>query len=157
MKMHAIKIGLSASAAILLSSCSPTPQLRVHDALLTLSPVDRNPSSLHFTLLGGPKDVYLLSVGSPSIIRSEMHDVGVDPKTGAVTMKPLDRVLIPADGKVEFKKGGKHVMMWGVNLVPRRLGIMETELVFNSGDRIWVKAVVQEADGSEPDEKKALD
>ena len=101
--------------------------------------------------------VYLLSVGSPSVIRSEMHDVGVDAKTGAVTMKPLDRVLIPADGKVEFKKGGKHVMMWGVNLVPRRLGIMETELVFNSGDRIWVKAVVQEVDGSEPDEKKALD
>lgn len=157
MKKRAFNIGLSASAAILLSSCSPTPQLRVHDALLTLSPVDSNPSSLHFTVLGGPKDVYLLSVGSPSVIRSEMHDVGVDPKTGAVTMKPLDRVLIPADGKVEFKKGGKHVMMWGVNLVPRRLGIMETELVFNSGDRIWVKALVQEADGSEPDEKKALD
>ncbi len=156
MKMHTIKVGLAASVAILLGSCSPTPQLRVHDALLTLSPVDSNPSSLHFTVLGGPKDVYLLSVGSPSIIRSEMHDVAVDPKTNAVTMKQMDRVLIPADGKVEFKKGGKHVMMWGVNLVPRRLGIMETELVFNSGDRIWVKAVVQEVDGSEPDEKKAL-
>ena len=71
-------------------------------------------------------------------------------------MKPMDRVLIPADGEVEFKKGGKHVMIWGVNLVPRRLGVMETEFLFNSGDRIRVKAVVQEMDGSEPDEKKAL-
>lgn len=156
MERRAFTLGMTASAALLLASCGPTPQLRVHDAVVTLSPVDRNPSSLHFTVLGGPKDVYLLSVGSPSIIRSEMHDVGVDAKTGAVTMKPMDRVLIPADGKVEFKKGGKHVMVWGVNLVPRRLGIMETELVFNSGDRIWVKAVVQEVDGSEPDEKKAL-
>ncbi len=156
MKRRAIILVLAASATTLFASCSPTPQLRVHDAVLTLSPVDSNPSSLHFTVRGGPKDIFLLSVGSPSIIRSEMHDVGVDPKTGAVTMKPLDRVLIPSDGEVAFKKGGKHVMMWGVNLIPRRLGIMETEFVFNSGDRIWVKAVVQEADGSEPDEKKAL-
>ncbi len=156
MKRRNFTIGMSATAALLLASCGPTPQLRVHDALLTLSPVDSNPSSLHFTVLGGPKDVYLLSVSSPSVIRSEMHDVGVDPKTGAVTMKPMDRVLIPTDGKVEFKKGGKHVMMWGVNLVARRLGVMETEFVFNNGSRILVKAVVQEVDGSEPDEKKAL-
>jgi periplasmic copper chaperone A len=156
MNMPIFRAALSTAALLVLASCEPAPQLRVHDAVLTLSPVDSNPSSLHFKVLGGPRDVYLLAVGSPSVIRAEMHDIGVDPKTGAVTMKPLDRVLIPADGVVEFKRGGKHVMMWGVNLVPRRLGIMETEFVFNSGDRIQVKAVVQEADGSEPDEKKAL-
>ena len=86
-----------------------------------------------------------------------MHDVSVDPTTKAVTMKPMQRVLVPADGKVEFKKGGKHVMMWGVNLVARRLGVMETEFVFNNGNRILVKVPVREMDGSEPDEKKALD
>ena len=157
MKRRSINIGFAASAALLLTSCGPTPQLRIHDALLTLSPVDSNPSALHFKVLGGPKDVYLISVSSPSVIRSEMHDVGVDAKTKAVTMKPMQRVLIPADGKVEFKKGGKHVMMWGVNLVARRLGVMETEFVFNNGNRILVKVAVQEMDGSEPDEKKALD
>ena len=157
MKRRSFNIGFVASAALLLTSCGPTPQLRIHDALLTLSPVDSNPSALHFKVLGGPKDVYLISVSSPSVIRSEMHDVGVDAKTKAVTMKPMQRVLIPADGKVEFKKGGKHVMMWGVNLVARRLGVMETEFVFNNGNRILVKVAVQEMDGSEPDEKKALD
>lgn len=157
MTRRSFRIGFAGIAPLLLASCGPTPQLRVHDAVLTLSPVDSNPSSLHFKVLGGAKDVYLLNVSSPSVIRSEMHDVGVDAKTGAMTMKPLDRVLIPANAKVEFKKGGKHVMMWGVNLVPRRLGVMETELLFNNGERIAVKAVVQEVDGSEPDEKKALD
>ena len=157
MKRRSFNIGFAASAALLLTSCGPTPQLRIHDALLTLSPVDSNPSALHFKVLGGPKDVYLISVSSPSMIRSEMHDVGIDAKTKAVTMKPMQRVLIPADGKVEFKKGGKHVMMWGVNLVARRLGVMETEFVFNNGNRILVKVAVQEMDGSEPDEKKALD
>jgi periplasmic copper chaperone A len=157
MKRRNFSIGFAAVAGLLLASCGPTPQLRVHDAVLTLSPVDTNPSSLHFKILGGPKDVFLLSVSSPSVIMTEMHDVGVDPKTGAVTMKPMDRVLIPADGEVDFKKGGKHVMIWGVNLVARRLGIMETEFLFNNGSRIRVKAVVQEVDGSVPDEKKAID
>ena len=157
MKRRIFTAGFASVAALLLASCGPTPQLRVHDATLTLSPVDSNPSGFHFKVLGGPKDVYLISVSSPSVIRSEMHDVGTDPKTGAMMMKPLERVLIPADGKVEFKTGGKHVMMWGVNLVARRLGVMETEFVFNTGERILVKARVQEVDGTDPDEKKAID
>lgn len=142
--------------ALLLGSCGPTPQLKVKEAVLTLSPVDSNPSSYHFNVYGGPEDVYLLRVSTPSAIRTEMHDVGVDPKTGAVTMSPLNRVLIPSGKKVEFKKGGKHVMMWGVNLIPRRLGEIETEFLFSNNARILVKARVQEMDGTDPDEKKAL-
>lgn len=143
-------------AALILGSCGPTPQLKVKEAVLTLSPVDSNPSSFHFNVYGGPADVYLLRVSSPSVIRSEMHDVGVDPKTGAVTMEPLSRVLIPSGKTVAFKKGGKHVMMWGVNLVPRRLGEIEVEFLFSNNQRILVEARVQEIDGSDPDEKKAL-
>lgn len=157
MKRRIFTAGFASVAALLLASCGPTPQLRVHDATLTLSPIDSNPSAFYFKVLGGPKNVYLISVSSPSVIRSEMHDVSVDSKTKAVMMKPMDRVLIPADGKVEFKTGGKHVMMWGVNLVARRLGVMETEFVFNTGERILVKARVQEVDGTDPDEKKAID
>lgn len=146
----------TAAAALLLGSCGPTPQLKVKDAVLTLSPVDSNPSSYHFTVYGGPSDVYLLRVSSPSAIRTEMHDVSVDPKTGAVSMSPMDRVLIPSGKKVEFQKGGKHVMMWGVNLIPRRLGEIETEFLFSNNERILVEARVQELDGTDPDEKKAL-
>ena len=147
----------TAAVALALGSCGPTPQLKVKEAVLTLSPVDRNPSSYHFTVYGGPEDVYLLRVSTPSAIRTEMHDVGVDPKTGAVTMSPMSRVLIPAGKKVEFKRGGKHVMMWGVNLIPRRLGEIETEFLFSNNARILVKARVQEMDGTDPDEKKAID
>jgi copper(I)-binding protein len=86
-----------------------------------------------------------------------MHDVTVDAKTGAVSMAPMDRVLIPAEEKVAFKKGGKHVMMWGVNTIPRKLGEIETEFLFSNNERILVKARVQEIDGSDPDEKKAID
>ncbi len=147
----------AAGAALLLGSCGPTPQLKVKEAVLTLSPVDSNPSAYHFNVYGGPEDVYLLRVSSPSAIRTEMHDVGVDSKTGAVSMAPLNRVLIPAGEKIEFKRGGKHVMMWGVNLIPRKLGEIETEFLFSNNERILVKAKVQEMDGTDPDEKKAID
>lgn len=147
----------AAVSAMLLGSCGPTPQLKVKEAVLTLSPVDSNPSSMHFNVYGGPEDVYLLRVSSPSAIRTEMHDVGIDAKTGAVTMQPMKRVLIPSGEKIEFKKGGKHVMMWGVNLIPRRLGEIEVEFLFSNNERILVEARVQEIDGTNPDEKKAID
>ncbi len=124
---------------------------------MKLSPVDSNPSALYFTIRGGPKDNALINVNTPSALRTEMHESAIDPKTGAMTMKQLRRVEVPMDGKVEFKQGGKHVMVWGVNLVARRLGEMETEFVFANTERILVKVDVQELDGSVPDEKKALD
>ena len=147
----------AAATALLLSGCGPTPQLKVKEAVLTLSPVDDNPSAMHFNVYGGPEDVHLLRVSSPSAVRVEMHDVTVDAKTGAVTMAPMDRVLISSGETVAFKKGGKHVMMWGVNVIPRRLGVIETEFLFSNNVRILVKARVQEIDGSDPDEKKAID
>lgn len=147
----------AAASALLLGSCGPTPQLKVKEAVLTLSPVDSNPSAFHFNVYGGPEDVYLLRVSSPSAIRVEMHDVTMDPKTGAVSMAPMDRVMIPAGETVAFKKGGKHVMMWGVNLIPRKLGVIEAEFLFSNNVRILVKARVQEVDGTDPDEKKAID
>jgi copper(I)-binding protein len=108
---------------------------------------------MYFTILGGPTDVYLLSVSSTSVIRTEMHESKMDAKTGAMKMEPLRRILIPADGKVEFKRGGKHVMVWGVNMVGRRLGEIEAQFLFSNNERILVKARVEELDGSEPDEK----
>ena len=149
------RLGLLAAAflAMAIAGCGPTPQLRVHDAVVKLSPVDSNPSAMYFTILGGPEDVYLMSVTSTSVIRTEMHESKMDAKTGAMTMEPLDRILIPADGKVEFKRGGKHVMVWGVNMVGRRLGEIEAQFLFSNNERILVKARVEELDGSEPDEK----
>ncbi|MGL5839204.1 MAG: copper chaperone PCu(A)C [Sphingorhabdus sp.] len=149
------RLGLLAAPflAVVLGGCEPTPQLRVHDAVVKLSPVDSNPSAMYFTVRGGPEDLYLMSVSSRSVIRTEMHESKVDPKTGAMTMAPLNRVLIPADGKVEFKRGGKHVMVWGVNMVGRRLGEIDVQFLFSNNKRIVVKARVEEMDGREPDEK----
>jgi periplasmic copper chaperone A len=157
MRLH-IKLTkiLALAGLALLAACGGPPELYVDDVVLRLSPVDSNPSAFYFTVHGGAKDVYLMTVVSESAIRTEMHESSVDPKTGAMAMAPLDRVLIPAKGKVVFAKGGKHVMVWGINQVARRLGEIRTDFVFSNGERIRVNGVVQEMDGSIPDEKKAI-
>jgi periplasmic copper chaperone A len=146
---------LMASACVALTSCGKPPQLNVDRVKLVLNPVDTAPSALYFTVHGGTQDVQLYSAVSDSVIRTEMHESGVDPKTGAMTMSPKLKIPIPARGKVEFKQGGKHVMVWGVNMRARRLGEAQFQFLFSNGDRILVDAVVQEVDGTIPDERKA--
>jgi periplasmic copper chaperone A len=145
----------AALSLLALSSCSEPPQLRVNEVKLVLGPVDSGPSALYFTVYGGTQDVYLFAATSDSVIRTEMHETGKDAATGMMTMTPQTRIKVPAKGKVEFKRGGKHVMMWGVNLRARRLGETEIQFLFSNGDRILVNAVVQEMDGTIPDERKA--
>jgi periplasmic copper chaperone A len=157
MKLRFAFASLTGMLALLtLSSCGKPPQLYVDQVKLVLGPVDSGPSALYFTVHGGTQEVYLYSATSDSVIRSEMHESGKDAKTGMMTMEAQTRIKIPAKGKVEFKQGGKHVMMWGVNLRARRLGETEVQFLFSNGDRILVDAVVQEMDGTIPDERKAV-
>ena len=119
--------------------------------MVILSPVDSNPAALYFTIHGGPEKVYLNSVLSRSVIRSEVHESKVDPKTGMVTMEPTRKIEIPAKGTVEFKRGGKHVMLWGVNRPARQLKELEAEFIFSNGDRIEARAgVIAEVPASSP-------
>jgi periplasmic copper chaperone A len=130
-------------SALLVSGCSGPAELKVNDAVVKLSPVDANPSALYFTVHGGTGDVELLRVTSRSVIRAEMHDTVSDPKTGMLTMKPIERVRVPAKGKVEFRRGGKHVMLFGINRPARQMEEMDVEFVFSSGDRILVTAPIE--------------
>ena len=63
-----------------------------------------------------------------------------------MSMKPIEGgIEIPAGGAVEFKPGGKHVMMFNVNpgiVPPRTLPMIFT---FASGERITVDAEVKRA------------
>lgn len=137
---------------LLSASCGRPHELNVVDAVVKLSPVDTAPSALYFTVKGGERAVDLLRVSSPSVIRIEMHESVTDPKTGMLTMQPLERVTVPAKGKVAFKRGGKHVMLFGVNRVARNVEKLEMIFIFADGSQIEVTAPIEKmsaAGGSE--------
>ena len=131
-------------AALMLTSCAPDPVLRVNEAYVRLAATPKNPAAGYFTIVGGPKADRLLDVSSPVVIRTEIHESMAS--GNMMSMKPIESgVEVPAGGVVEFKPGGKHVMMFNVNpgiLPPRTLPMNFT---FASGERITVDAKVLRA------------
>ena len=145
------------AALMALASCGQGPVLAVNDAYVRLNPNDQAPSALYFTVSGGPEPTTLEDVLSPSAVRLSMHETARDPQTNVTKMEPILRVPIPAKTDVEFKPGGKHVMVYGVNLPARRLHEMDFTFVFGNGERIAVTAPIQEMDGKAASGMNAMD
>jgi copper(I)-binding protein len=100
-------------ALLVTGACQQKKEIRVTGGWVRLSAVRANPSAAYFTLHGGAKDATLVSVTSPVAIRAEMHE---SMNTGGMmSMAPLKTVTLPASGTIEFKPGGKHVMLYYVN------------------------------------------
>jgi periplasmic copper chaperone A len=132
---------LALLAALALVGCAPDPVLRVDSAWVRLAAVPSNPAAGYFTVVGGPKADRLLDVSSPVVIRTEMHESMAS--GGMMSMKPIaGGIEIPAGGAVEFKPGGKHVMMFNVNPGIRPPRTLPMIFVFASGERIMVDAKV---------------
>lgn len=105
---------LAVVTAVALSGCAKPEGLQVVDPVIRLSANPRAPSVLYFTLKGGPAADTLLTVSSPLVIRTELHESVT--AGGKASMKALDGgIEIPANGTIKFQEGGKHVMLFDVN------------------------------------------
>src|SRR3546814_12848847 len=88
------------------------------------------PAAGYFPVRGGPRDVDLVAVTADLAQRVEMHESVRE--NGVVTMKPLTSAPVPAKGKLEFKPGGKHLMIWNINPAAVRVGKLPMSLVFRN-------------------------
>lgn len=125
------------AAVLALAACTPPakqPVLNIHKAETTLPAIKGNPAGVYFTITGGPQDVQLLAVLAPMAQRAEIHESTSE--NGVVSMKALTSVDIPAKGNVDFRRGGKHVMVWGINDAAAKAGTMPLTFVFSNNDRI---------------------
>ena len=130
-----------------LSSCGPAPQLGVNDSVINLSPVEGRPASGYFTATGGREDVYLQAVTSQYVQRIEMHET--TEKNSMMSMQPIENVLVPGGEKVEFKAGGKHLMLFGVSQVVVRKGTVDLTFIFSDGTRYIIPTKIQMLGGGE--------
>ncbi len=95
------------------------------------------PSAAYFTLTGGRDDQVLTSVSSPQIERAELHESKME--SGMMSMAALTEVPVPADGTVEFRQGGKHVMLFGISDAARAAGRLTLTLAFRDGQTLPVE------------------
>lgn len=140
------------AAVALLAGCGQPKQVFADHGYVRLAAVKGNPAVAYFTLHGGTSDATLISVTSPAVIKTELHESmggeGMGPGAMA-SMAPVQQVTLPADGKVEFKPGGKHVMLYDVNPSIQAGGTIPLIFTFADNLRIQIDAPVIAA-GSPP-------
>ena len=83
----------------------------------------------------------LVAAQSPAAKTVELHTHTND--GGVMRMRKIERIEIPAEGSVQLKPGGLHVMLIGLNgdLAPG--GTVALELSFDDGSKAQVQAPVR--------------
>jgi copper(I)-binding protein len=104
------------------------PTLKVHAAYLTLN----NESA---------SDKQVLGADSPDYERIELHRSVV--KDSVSAMQPVESIIVPANGRVEFAPGGLHLMLVGPKRPQVPDGRVKIVLHLSGAEEIEVSAVVR--------------
>lgn len=125
---------------MVLSACTGEPKaMYVDQAEVRLPAVKGNPGAAYFTLHGGAVDERLMSVSSPLSVRAEMHDMKM--AGGMMKMEAIEGGLaVPANDQVEFRSGGKHVMLFDISPKVSPGDKMPLTLTFASGTTLSTEA-----------------
>jgi len=137
------------SAAILVAGCQQKAELKADGGWLRLPAVTGNPGAAYFTVHGGSAPAILLAVGVPFASRSEIHE-SMAGDHGAMSMKPLEQIAIPAGQEVKFAPGGNHLMVYDIAPSIQSGTRVPLTLAFADGKRIEVQAIVIAAGDPEP-------
>jgi copper(I)-binding protein len=139
------------SIPLALAGCGQEKELYVDGGWVSLPARTGAPGAAYFTIHGGPNDDVLLRVSSEITFKTEIHESGKS-ADGMMKMTPLQSVPIPADGKVEFAPGGKHVMLFNMRtLKPGQT--MRLDFTFASGEQIYIDAPAYPAGSGGADHK----
>jgi periplasmic copper chaperone A len=108
---------ISATAALLLlSACNRQPEepaVEVEEAMVMLPAVSGRPGAAYFTLRSNNDPTKIVSVSSPKVERIELHETREE--KGVSRMAPIEDLNFPAGGVMEFKPGGRHAMLFGLD------------------------------------------
>lgn len=132
-------------AALLLASCKPAsapPAVSVDGAWARATVPGQMGSAAYFTIRNGGGDDKLLSVSSPAADAS-LHSTSMD--NGVMRMRPLRALDIPANGSVELKPGGTHVMLMGLKQPLQAGASLELDLRFEKSGERKISAEVRPA------------
>ncbi|OYY88876.1 MAG: hypothetical protein B7Y45_14040 [Sphingomonas sp. 28-66-16] len=135
-------------AAATLSACGQPAQIYVDKGYVRLPAVKTNPGVAYFTLHGGKDSTKLLSVTSPTAIKTELHESMT--QGGMSTMVPIKEIPVPAKASIAFAPGGKHVMLFTINPTVKPGDTMPLIFTFANNLRIEYDAPVIAAGDAPP-------
>lgn len=126
--------------AATLAGCGQPAPLFVDNAYVRLPAVAGRPGVAYFTVHGGKDAATLISVTSPLVIKSELHESMSH--GGMASMVPVKDVPVPAKATLTFAPGGKHVMLFDINKSVEPGGKVTLVFTFSNNDRLEVEAPV---------------
>lgn len=139
----------SVLASLAVAGCGGPTELDVEDAWVRLPAVPGRPAAAYFTVEGGPQPRTLHRVTADYAVRAEMHET--TDTGGRMSMRPLRSVPIPAGADVEFKPGGRHVMLYDLDRRAKPGATTMLTLVFDGNQRLYRKAWIVGAGGQAPE------
>lgn len=92
----------------------------------------------------------LVSVSSPIAGMVQLHEVVTEGATSKMQEKP-GGFPVPANGMVELKPGGYHVMLMDLKQQPKEGETVQLTLKFEKAGEVTITAPVKVASGSSPD------
>lgn len=129
---------LAIVAATSLTACNDRGEtrqvLRVANGHIVMPVSPDRPAAGYFTVEGGSAPVDLVAVTADLAQRVEMHQTVKE--GGMTSMQELVRAPVPVQGKLEFKPGANHLMIWNINGAAVRAGRLPMVFIFSNNDRI---------------------
>ncbi len=133
-------------SAAALAGCQQASETKVDGAWVRLAAAPGRPAGGYFTLRGGATDRTLTGVTTAGAGRVELHETmkmgGGHAGHGAMTMKPVGQIAVPAGGTVSFAPGGKHLMLYDVKAGVKAGDTMKLDFAFADGKAKTVNAKV---------------
>jgi len=135
---------------LLLAACHrPAAEPKVTEAWVRLPAVSGQPAAAYFTLHGGRSAKTLIRMESALAAKTEMHQ-NMRGMQGMTSMAPLDHVDVPAGATVQFKPGGNHAMLFGLDPAIRPGTAVPIRFGFSDGTTAEAEAKTVAAGGDAP-------
>ena len=147
----ALKAAAAALAAALLvagcggSGAKKDQAIAVEQPWVRLPAVAGEPGAAYFRLTAGAEGTKLVGVSSPLVRRIELHESMTG--GGMASMKKLKEVDFAYDGTIDFKAGGKHAMLFGINGAVKPGTTLPLTFAFDTAPPVTVNAEVRSAGG----------
>lgn len=135
---------------LLLAGChGRASEPKISEAWVRLPAVAGQPAAAYFTVHGGRADARLVRIESALAAKTEMHQ-SMAGMAGMATMTPLDQVDVPAGGRIDFKPGGNHAMLIGLDPVVKAGTAVPLRFGFGDGTTAEAEAKTVSAGADAP-------
>lgn len=121
---------------------SAKPGISASDGHFVLPVVAGRPGAVYFTVRNnGSAPVKLVGVHIEGAESAQMH------KTDGGTMTAVDSLDLAPGAQVDFRQGGLHVMVFGIEDSVKASGMAELTLTFSDGDKLSMPLRVETMGG----------